>query len=115
MKRITSSGLVSQSISPDKLQVGTEIYYTGDMANICGFGKITEVVDMPGWGLHYNVELEDGRKMRMLHGISFHDEYNGTCSFRFVLQSAYEAWRAESLKEMAARWPAEIKKMADKS
>jgi hypothetical protein len=50
-------------------EVGTEIYYTGDVANIDGNGTVTRVrpADLKyGYGETMDITLTDGREMRAI-------------------------------------------------
>ena len=42
-------------------EVGQEIYYTGDMANRDGWGKITKVEPCEWYKYKYTLEMADGR------------------------------------------------------
>lgn len=67
---------------------GTEIYYTGDSANIPGYGVITEIIDNK-----YNISLNDGRIFRMVYHISF-----GTKpGYRFMTKSQKEEINKQSI------------------
>jgi len=81
------------------LRKGTKIYYTGDMANSDGLGKIANRYQNQ-WGDFVDVELDDGRKMNCLYANSFSDEYNGHKGTKFVTKKAYLKWK----EEMSKRW-----------
>ena len=51
-------------------EVGTEIYYTGDRANIPGDGYIGQVKETK-WGINITVQLNDGRRF-IVSPASFH-------------------------------------------
>lgn len=44
------------------INTGDRIYYTGDMANEDGYGKVTSVTDSR-WGKQIAIEMKDGRTM----------------------------------------------------
>lgn len=54
-------------------EVGTEIYYTGDNANVPGYGVITEVLEPSQYsgGWKYNIKMNDGREMKMIYALLF--------------------------------------------
>lgn len=76
------------------LEIGTKVYYTGDMANDEGHGTI--IGERDG---RYIVRLEDGRIFRPLP-IGVAKRYDGSGRYRFVTEGAYEAWREEGRKRM---------------
>lgn len=79
--------------------IGTEIYYGGDIANQPGFGKIVRLEQSPRFGATYDIELEDGRKLRGIPTILLGNEYHGHGGHRFVTRAAYDAYwkgRAEA-------------------
>jgi len=86
-----------------KLTVGTEIYYTGDMANHEGFGIIIKIIPGNKYGPDMAVvHLEDGRECTpYIMGIA--DKYEGHGGVRFVTKKAYDIWRKTSLAEMQRR------------
>lgn len=49
MKHTTKDGMA--------IEVGTEIYYTGDMANASAFGRVTDIVS-DRWGVHVTIEFD---------------------------------------------------------
>jgi hypothetical protein len=52
--------------------VNTEIYYTGDMANVDGFGVVTSINPPDKWyGETMNITMEDGREWKRVHMASF--------------------------------------------
>jgi hypothetical protein len=70
-----------------ELYTDTRIYYGGDMANSEGFGTIT-AIEKNKWGIHVNIELDDGRKMTVSRS-QFSDKYLGHGGTRFVTEKAY--------------------------
>ena len=80
---------------PGEHPPGTEMYYTGDVANQPGFGTISALNRHPRWGDTYDFTLEDGREIT---GIALHmlgDTYEGHGGTRFVTKAAYDAYQAE--------------------
>ena len=75
-----------------RLQKGTEIYYTGDMANSEGFGEITKLYN-DEYGDFVNITMDDGRKMKRLYTSMFSEKYSGNGSTRFVTKKAYDEYR----------------------
>ena len=74
--------------------IGTEIYYTGDMANPCGHFVVI------GHRNGFQHDLREDNGERTLHGIMhIADSYAGTCSDRFVTMAAYRAYRDAKIKE----------------
>lgn len=79
-----------------KMKVGTKIYYTGDRANIDGFGKITKVESSEYYPVLYTIKMEDGRVLRSLTPVNFAPSVGR----RFWPASEYEADRQTKLKAM---------------
>ena len=75
----------------DKLEPGTRIYYTGDQANIDGFGTITDVATNRGRTL-YKILMDDGRK-KSVPSYLFSEVFLGHGGTRFVTLAAYNAYR----------------------
>lgn len=76
-----------------KLEVGTRIYYTGDMANNEGFGTITKKIPAGKYNQAcVETKLDDGRIQKMLPELLFSPKYSGNGSTRFVTEEAYRAW-----------------------
>jgi len=76
---------------------GTEIYYTGDQANIGGFGVVTRSFE-DKWGKWSDIKMNDGRDFANTPTSVISTNYNGTCSSRFVTRDAYNAYRQEVLR-----------------
>lgn len=74
------------------IEIGTEIYYTGDMANASGTFKIAGYA-LAGWVLE---EVGGTRRFRVYYS-QIGRVYNGTCSPRFVTQAARKAYVRERL------------------
>lgn len=84
------------------LEVGTEVYYTGDMANVDGVGKITTVEGPDRWQSRwYTVKLDDGREMRgvMPSNFGHPEKLRGE---RFQVLSERKAWQAERFAALRA-------------
>lgn len=82
---------------PRTLQVGQQVYYTGDMANNEAWCVITERVENPQWGLHYNMVDEDdsAHEFRGIKPMNF--EGPGR---RFQIKEEYDAERATKMAQM---------------
>lgn len=76
------------------LAVGTEIYYTGDMANSSGHFK---VVDFAGSYVTLQEIEGDGRRFPGIHLHQIGDVYQGHCNPRFVTEEARQAFIRERL------------------
>ena len=104
----------------ENLEIGTKIYYTGDMANREGFGTITKVGGdalflkcfryrfVSRW---YDITMDNGRVFPSLPHTSFSAKFSGGGLTRFVTKQAYQNWRnAESRRaalEQIERWKKE--------
>ena len=77
------------------LPIGTKVYYTGDIANHDGHFTVAAHRN----GTSYDLQEVGGD--RLFKGV-FHiaEQYNGTCSDRFVTATARAAHRDASIKEM---------------
>lgn len=83
------------------LPVGTEIYYTGDMANQSGFGVVSALHGPDKWyGGSVDILMEDGREMRRLHFVQF-DQSPGR---RFMTKTEYTAKREADIAQMKAEY-----------
>ena len=82
---------------------GTEIYYTGDVANQPGFGAITALNRDPQWGDSYDFTLEDGREIKGIATHSLGNKYEGHGGTRFVTKAAYDDYRQEKLEAYRVR------------
>lgn len=74
-----------------KITKGTKIYYGGDMANLEGFGTITDVI-YTSHGTTYVIQMEDSRIIKVPN-YCFSNEYKGHGGTRFVTKEAYENYR----------------------
>lgn len=72
------------------LPLGTEIYYTGDMANSSGSFK---VVDFAGSYVTLQEIGGDGRRFPGIHSHQIGDVYQGHCNPRFVTEEARQTYR----------------------
>jgi hypothetical protein len=70
------------------IQLGTEIYYTGDVANDSGYFKTTFVSE----GLVKLKEI-DGARSFSLYPSQIGDIYRGHCNPRFVTKEAVQNFR----------------------
>lgn len=73
-------------------EVGQEIYYTGDMANRDGWGKITKVEPCEWYKYKYTLEMADGR-VKHLTPYVIGEVYEGHAGTRFVTLEAYKAYK----------------------
>ncbi len=85
-----------------KLAKGTRIYYTGDMANLDGFGEITEELPAGKYApAQVKIKMDDGREFTTFK-MGFSEEYKGHCGTRFVTEWAYRKFRHNQIKELQA-------------
>lgn len=87
------------SITLNDLQLGTEIYYHGDMANEPGFGKIMSTY-FNASGSFVDVLMNDGRIFKSLAVTNFSAEYKGTGLTKFVTKEAYNAYREKKMAHL---------------
>ncbi len=83
-------------MTENELRIGTEVYYTGDMANVSGFGKVTAWTH-GRFGSQVQITLEDGggEDGEEARGFWVHPaSFDPSPGRRFVLRSEYEANRA---------------------
>tara|TARA_R110002020_G_scaffold288114_1_gene503587 strand:- start:575 stop:823 length:249 start_codon:yes stop_codon:yes gene_type:complete len=80
------------------MKKGTKIYYTGDMANIEGFGTVTRAYE-DKWGKWVDIKMDDGRDFANTTAHTIGNVYKGHCNPRLVTKDAYDAYRAEVLKQ----------------
>ena len=83
------------------LEVGTEIYYTGDIANADGFGEIVETV-ASRMTKTIGIRFKDGREMTV-RAVQIGAEYHGHCNPRFVTRAAYDAYYNQRTANVAGR------------
>jgi hypothetical protein len=76
---------------------GQRIYYTGDMANMDGFGTITEQHPGGRWADQITITMDDGREIS-IPTMAVKSQYSGNCSTRFVTAEAYAEYRTAQLK-----------------
>ena len=84
------------------IQEGTRIYYTGDMANVEGFGSVI-ARDPSG---QVRILLDDGRDF-WIYAQGIGHEYHGHCNPRFVTAEAvaeFRKIRMAAVHEAAARY-----------
>ena len=82
------------------LQVGEKIYYSGDQANIEGFGTITHTNPNGWYGMQYEITMEDGRIKKVILPLMF-EKSPGR---RFQLLSEYNEEREKIIAQMKARY-----------
>ncbi len=60
-------------ITKTQFAVGDKVYYTGDMANVSGFGAVVKINPANQWGPEsYDIQLEDGGHLWTgIYGLSF--------------------------------------------
>ena len=97
---LSSVQLSLGEIKKVKLEVGTRIYYSGDIANSKGFGIITKKIA----GGQYNpasieIKMDDGR-VKKVGEFLFSDKYSGNGSTRFVTEEAYNEYRQATINRM---------------
>lgn len=79
------------------LEIGTRIYYGGDMANLEGFGEIVDA-KANAYCDDVRVRMDDGRDL-WVPRVMFSEAYAGHGGTRFVTEAAYRAWRLRRLRE----------------
>lgn len=83
------------------LTINTEIYYTGDVANISGFGRVIRQRPADKWHSgSVDICLEDGRVLRGIHLSAFETSPGQ----RFMLKSERDRRRAEAIESMRAEY-----------
>ena len=82
---------------PKTLTLGEGIYYTGDQANIDGWGHIVEVYPPDRWSAHrsYKIVMDDGRVWDGVHPSSFTGPGR-----RFVTAAEYQAEQEARIEAM---------------
>lgn len=70
-----------------QVKIADRIYYTGDIANLDGWGTVREVED----GSVLLVQ-DDGR-VQHIFPQAIGDKYEGHCNPRFVTEAAYASWK----------------------
>lgn len=78
-----------------KLTAGTEVFYTGDMANLEDYGVITAIVSDKWYPVSYNIRLDDGREMRSILPQNF-----SGAGRRFWVRSEHTAVRRAKFVKM---------------
>ena len=75
-----------------QLEIGTEIFNHGDMANSAHFGTVVEVkVDC--WGKLLKIQPQDAEiNPYWVNDYTFSAEYRGHGATRLVTRAAYSAW-----------------------
>ena len=82
--------------------LGTQIYYTGDMANPEGFFTVVKVNPADKWGGEsYDLMEQDcEREFRRVYAYQIDTEYTGPSGTRFVTYAAWMKYRADKLKAL---------------
>lgn len=75
------------------MKIGERIFYTGDMANVEGWGVISDIKD-DEWGLRYTVTLKDSRVCRELYPAMFEKSVGQ----RFKTENQVKQEQAERLR-----------------
>ena len=75
------------------MKIGERIFYTGDMANPEGWGKISDIKD-DEWGIRYTITLKDGRVERELYPAMFEKSVGQ----RFKTENQVKQEQAERLR-----------------
>ena len=75
------------------MKIGERIFYTGDMANPEGWGKISDIKD-DNWGLRYTVTLKDGRVFPSI----FPAMFENSVGQRFKTENQVKQEQAEHLR-----------------
>ena len=74
------------------LEIGTEIFNHGDMANAAHFGTVSRV-KADNYGVQVQIQpLEAEIPAYWVNDYTFSQEYKGNGMTRLVLRSAYTAW-----------------------
>lgn len=82
-----------------RLNLGTKIYYTGDMANssghfvVTGMGRVSTLGYPSGRASVTLAEIGGNRIFRGIFLCQIGEVYQGTCDPRFVTEEAYQAYR----------------------
>ena len=82
-----------------KLQPGTRIYYTGDMANSEDHGVITKRYN-DRWGDFVDITLDDGREFRGVYVIAFEPGPGR----RFMLEEEWQEQRNAAVNNFNQRY-----------
>ena len=72
------------------LEIGTQIYYTGDMANCSDWGKVTSVHSENLETVE--VKFEGRKRTTILYANHIGLVYRGHCNPRFVTKKAYQEY-----------------------
>ncbi len=77
-----------------ELEIGTKLFYTGDIANASDWGEILSKSESPsdGFGGWVEVKFEDGKSTAKLWPSQIGDVYRGHCNPRFVTLEAYQKY-----------------------
>lgn len=84
----------------NEMNVGTRIYYTGDVANNHGFGEIIEVIPPGKWQGQFVILMDDFRKLITVTDSAF----TPGPGRRFWLESEWMAKREKEIAEAKAEY-----------
>jgi hypothetical protein len=84
-----------------RVDVGMEIYYHGDMANIGGFGVVIDREESK-YGVNIKILMEDDRWLNVSENV-FDSEYKGHGGTRFVLKDEYKRFRKVQMDMLMSR------------
>jgi hypothetical protein len=77
------------------IQIGTEIYYTGDMANASGHFKVVSLARTNSSNMCTLREINGDREFRCVYFSQIGNTYHGHCNPRFVTEAARQEYRAK--------------------
>lgn len=84
------------------LQPGQRFYYTGDQANVSGFGTITEVLAATKYTqMSYRCLFDDGRGERVI----MHQAFSPSIGQRFKTIEQYNEERAAKMEAFYKQYP----------
>ena len=81
-----------------KLELGSKIYYTGDMANQDGFFEVFAFRNPNCYDIK-ECQGGDGRVFCGVYDSQIAREYSGHCGTRFVTLEAHDAYRNARIEE----------------
>jgi len=87
-----------------KLEIGTRIYNSGDMANLPHHGTITNIeTGRFGTQLEITPDPESERRVYWIPPCMFSPKYEGHGGTRIVTEAAYMEWKYERIAEFKQR------------
>ena len=93
---------ISETTVSDPM-VGVEIFFTGDMFNSKGYGKIAEV-NTSTWGTSYHVVMDEGEEF-WLESSALVEAYEGIGNNIIVRKTVYEGYKAYQTAPKPKREP----------